>query len=401
MHLSHRKTAARCPPRCGPIAKRFFAGSVETKKAAAGGAGGGGLESSSPGPAAGAGQETSPDTTAPGAAQPADVIQGRVLDSRSRTPVPGAEVQLIPDEETQPVARSIAERDGRFSFAEPAVGTYRIQVDAFGYVVRGSREIRYDGGVLTLDLAVLPSALEAGGIDVVVTRPAVVRDRTQIISGHVLDGENDDEPIAEIEVVLRNVRDEVLGLTTTDHEGHFSFAVADPGLYRLALRRIGYSDESVASVAVTRDNDVYVELRARPTAIGLGEIRVSAPEKLPMLESWGFYRRRELGPGDFYDPRQVAEIPAVLPSQLFRRLADVMTAPLRGIWIQGTVDPWSGRPCSPDIVLDGHPLRETSIDDLLPKNMIRAVEVYKRPGEIPQRWVEPRMCALIVVWTEG
>lgn len=353
-------------------------------------------------PGSALGQEPPPDTTAPAAAQPVDVIQGRVLDSRSRTPVQGAEVQLIPDGETQPVARSITDRDGRFSFIGPAAGTYRIQVDAFGYVVQGSREIRYDGGVLTLDVAVLPSPLEAGGIDVVVTRPAVVQDRTQIISGRVLDGENDDEPIAEIEMVLRNVRDEVLGITTTDHDGHFSFAVADPGLYRLALRRIGYSSESVASVAVTPEQDVYVEVRARPTAVGLGEIRVTAPRKLPWLEANGFYRRRELGRGDYYDPRQVLAIPAVQPTQLLRRLEDVTVTPgLGGIYFRGTTDFNTNDPCVPTIMLDGHMLRGMPIDQMLPKRMIEAVEVYKRVGEIPQRWLEPGMCGLIVIWTEG
>lgn len=353
-------------------------------------------------PGSALGQEPPPDTTAPAAAQPVDVIQGRVLDSRSRTPVQGAEVQLIPDGETQPVARSITDRDGRFSFVGPAAGAYRIQVDAFGYVVQGSREIRYDGGVLTLDVAVLPSPLEAGGIDVVVTRPAVVQDRTQIISGRVLDGENDDEPIAEIEMVLRNVRDEVLGITTTDHDGHFSFAVADPGLYRLALRRIGYSSESVASVAVTPEQDVYVEVRARPTAVGLGEIRVTAPRKLPWLEANGFYRRRELGRGDYYDPRQVLAIPAVQPTQLLRRLEDVTVTPgLGGIYFRGTTDFNTNDPCVPTIMLDGHMLRGMPIDQMLPKRMIEAVEVYKRVGEIPQRWLEPGMCGLIVIWTEG
>lgn len=353
-------------------------------------------------PGSALGQEPPPDTTAPAAAQPVDVIQGRVLDSRSRTPVPGAEVQLIPDGETQPVARSITDRNGRFSFVAPAEGSYRIQVDAFGYVVQGSREIRYEGGVLTLDVAVLPSPLEAGGIDVVVTRPAVVRNRTQIISGRVLDAENRNEPIAEIEVVLRNVRDDVLGLTTTDHDGHFSFAVADPGLYRLALRRIGYSSESVASVAVTREQDVYVELRARPTALGLGEIRVTAPKKLPWLEANGFYRRRELGRGDYYDPRQVLAIPAVLPTQLLRRLEAITVTPgLGGMYFRGTYDPNTNDPCVPAIMLDGHMLRGTPIDQMLPKRMIEAVEVYKRIGEIPQRWLEPSMCGLIVIWTEG
>lgn len=306
------------------------------------------------------------------------------------------------------VSRVLTGDDGRFTFVAIPEGRYRLAVEAFGYSGDAGRVLEYAGEVVRVDVAVAPSPLETEGIDVVVTRPAVVDEDFQMISGVVLDAESED-PLPELSVSLRTVRDELLGWTTTDADGHFVFAVAEPGLYRLAFTALGYDSTAVASVAVARGQDVYVELRAEPTPFGLGEIRVTAPRDLPRLEVVGFYRRRELGRGDFYEPREVREIPAQLPSQLLRQLEDVSVARDRGIWIRGTFDS-RGNPCVPDLYLDGMQMGAETIEELILKNQVLAVEVYKRIHGIPQRWrgmnVETgsmemnATCAVIAIWTK-
>lgn len=331
-----------------------------------------------------------------------DTLVGRVIDARSRTPIPGARLILTREGAPRPAADILTGDDGRFALPGLPQGTYTVAVHAFGYAAVADRSVVYRGGIHRLDVAVLPTALELEGIDVVVTRPAVVAERTQLVSGIVLDGRAD-FAIPDLDVALQNVAGEVVGRTTTDREGHFVFAVGQPGLYQLRLARMGYDSAAATHIAVAPGEDVYVELRAEPTAYGLGEVRVSAPRTLPLLEATGFYHRRELGRGDFYGPAQVDSLPAVLASQLLRRLRDVTLFP--GILhIRGTIGP-GGKPCRPRIVLDGMELKGMSLegmtlDELVPKNIIRAVEVYKHPGDIPQQWRGHLTCAVIAIWTE-
>lgn len=351
----------------------------------------------------------------PGSGGPAIGIEGRVIDARTRTPIPEALVTLhptIPADSARagrggagaggegadaPVARAVAGDDGRFTFRGIEPGSYRLRVEALGYAADAGRSLEYEGGLLRVDVAVLPSPIETEGIDVVVTRPSVREERSQVISGVVLDARAD-RPLPELDLVLRYVDGEVMGRTTTDDEGHFLFAVGRPGLYRLHLTRIGYDSASVAQVAVAPGQDVYVELRAEPTAIGLGEIRVSAPRTLPWLEASGFYHRRELGRGEFFGPDEVARRPAVFPTQLLRRLPDITV--VRGdMWFRGTIGP-GGLPCRPTIILDGLELREMHIDRAIPKSFIEAVEVYKHIGEVPQKWRGHMTCGVIAIWTD-
>lgn len=328
-----------------------------------------------------------------------DTIRGRVLDARTRTPVPGALVILTRGEPPDTVGQALTGDDGLFAFAAVSAGSYQLRVEAFGYAADASRTLAYRGRVLRIDVSVLPSPVAAGGIEVVVTRPAVVGGQTQVISGVILDAESED-PLPELAVSLRTVRDELLGWTTSDGDGHFVFAVAEPGLYQLGFTAMGYDSTATAALAVARGQDVYVELRAEPTPFGLGEIRVTAPHDLPHLEAAGFYRRRELGRGDFYGPRELDRLPGMLTSQLLRQLEDV-TVVRWGMWIRTT-----GLPCEPTIVLDGLELRGTetyhrTLDQIVPERTIRAIEVYKHIHEIPQKWRGDRTCAVIAIWTEG
>ncbi len=341
-------------------------------------------------------------TTSLAAQEPS--VQGRVIDARTRSPVAGALVELARVDETDPagagvvVARVLTDDDGRFTFVALPTGRYWLGVEALGYSAEAERVLEYTGEAVRVDVAVAPSPLETEGIDVVVTRPAVVAEETQIISGLILDAESED-PLAELSVSLRTVRGELLGWTTSDADGHFVFAVAEPGLYRLGFTALGYDSTATASVAVARGQDVYVELRAEPTPFGLGEIRVTAPRDLPRLEAVGFYQRRELGRGDFYEPREVREIPAQLTSQLLRQLEGVSVVPGPGIRVWGTT-----RLCAPDMYLDGLRMGAVEVERLILKRRILAVEVYKRIHEIPQQWrgingLSPT-CGVIAIWTK-
>lgn len=346
-------------------------------------------------------------TSSPLSAQEPSIL-GRVVDARTGSPVPGAVVELAradgveAGEEGGVVARVLTGDDGRFTFVALPQGRYRLAVEAFGYSGDAVRVVEYAGEAVRVDVAVAPSPLETEGIDVVVTRGAVADEDFQMISGVVLDAESDD-PLPELSVSLRTVRDELLGWTTTDADGHFVFTVTEPGLYRLAFTALGYDSTTVASVAVVRGQDVYVELRAEPTPFGLGEIRVTAPQDLPWLEAMGFYRRRALGTGDFYEPREVREIPAQLTSQLLRQLEDVSVDQVRGLRIRGTFDS-EGNPCTPDLYLDDLQMGQAMVEQLILKRHVLAVEVYKRIHEIPQEWrgmngLNPT-CAVIAIWTE-
>ena len=222
----------------------------------------------------------------------------------------------------------------------------------------------------------------------------------QVIAGLVLDATTG-EPIPAMDVVVRNVRQEILGRTISGDDGRFWVSVPDPGLYRLTVSGLGYDSTGVAEVAVTRGQNLYVELRVEPRAIGLGGITVTAPRTVPWLLASGFYDRQQRGFGHFIGPKDLERVPGSVPSQILRRVPGIRVLMGGRIVIRGG-EGLMGGGCHPRVLVDGVAVRigaDDSLDDYIPLQWIEGIEVYKSAPSIPAHWRAHNVCGLIAIWT--
>jgi len=90
-------------------------------------------------------------------------ISGRVIDARSREPIPGANVMI-----QGTVLGVNSDAEGRFSINSLAPGSYELRVSAVGYLVFNRRGIALTADqTVTLDVTLEPTLIESG--EVVVT----------------------------------------------------------------------------------------------------------------------------------------------------------------------------------------------------------------------------------------
>lgn len=321
-------------------------------------------------------------------------LRGRVVDVRTDVPVADARVVLA-DREGSPVMEAVSDDNGLFILYDIPAGEYRVAVEAFGYSATAERTVRTDELPLFVEIQVRPAPLETEGIAVRVRpRESYWRNKVQIITGKVLDARTDD-PIEAMDVIVRNLAGESVGRTLSDEEGRFGLRVDQPGLYRVAVSRFGYDSTATANLAVSPEQNLYVEVRVQPAAFGLDPITVTAPRMLPYLESTGFYERQKRGLGSFLGPKDLARIPGAFPTQYLRRVAGLSVT--RGqIRIRGV----TMGSCSPKIVLDYMEVRGVRLDDIVRANEIEAIEVYKGPATVPPQWRDAATCGVIAVWTK-
>lgn len=327
----------------------------------------------------------------------AQSLRGRVVDIQAGVPVTSARVALV-DPAGEVVSEVLSDRDGLFILKNVPDGEHRLRVEAFGYAGIADRPVQAAELPLFLEIRVDPDPLEADGIAVSVRpRESYWRNKTQVITGKVLDARTGD-PIEAMDVIVRDLNGEPVGRTLSDEDGRFGTVVEQPGLYRVAVARFGYDSTATANLAVSPEQNLYVELRVQPAALGLDPITVTAPRVLPYLESTGFYDRERRGFGSFLGPRDLERIPGAFPSQLLRRVAGVTVTRGR-IYMRGQTG-FMGGPCSPEIILDYMTLRGTSLDDVVRAYDIEAIEVYKGPASVPPQWRDAATCGVIVVWTK-
>lgn len=319
----------------------------------------------------------------------AQSVGGRVVDS-SGSPVRDAEVALV-DSTGAVMARSVTGVAGTFTLAGVTHGEYRLRVRAFDRAGTGERPVSTDAGS---NLTVQVDSTGTDGLMVTVRSGSAP---VQFITGTVLDARTG-EPIEAMDMILRNVRGEREGQTLSSKVGRFSFRVQRPGLYRVAVSRLGYDSTATAELGVPPDQNLYVEIRVQPAALGMEPIRVSAPPVLPYLEGTGFYERQRRGHGTFLGPDDLSRIPTAFPTQLLRRIVGVSVT--RGeIRFRG-VSSLMGGSCRPKIILDHMHLRGARLDDLVPMEQVEAIEVYKGAATVPPQWRSNATCGVIAVWTK-
>jgi len=191
----------------------------------------------------------------------------------------------------------------------------------------------------------------------------------------------------------------------SDETGTVTFLDIPPGTHRMTVRHIGYGEQSV-EVEVQSLTSVIMAVELTPVAVAVAPIEVEIEHRPRFLEDEGFYTRRAVGLGTFFDPQFVGRwgVGAWAAADQFVDLLLDMTPPM-GRSIVCTAGP-------PVVYIDGfrsgyyYPpafsRRGNHYDPLeaLSTYTIGAVEIYPQGHGAPLFAFDPdSVCGVIAIWT--
>ncbi|MBA3645143.1 MAG: carboxypeptidase regulatory-like domain-containing protein [Gemmatimonadaceae bacterium] len=209
------------------------------------------------------------------------------------------------------------------------------------------------------------------------------------VHGVVLDEKR--APIAQVEVrLLQN--GELEQVTRTDAAGMFAFGWSRAGAATLSLKRLGYSPSAiqldVTNASVTENIEATMKevVRALPNVVVVEEKR-----RLHEFEE----RRHRHASGQFITGEEIMKAHPQFSSDVFRRVGG---ASLRRGRFGNAI---RLRGCRPKLWIDGIPLRDVELDEVVDPSQIAGLEVYASTAGIPPEYMdrEPRPCGVILVWT--
>lgn len=316
-------------------------------------------------------------------------IVGQVRDPGSEVPLPGAEVEVT--------WREAGELRRATTEAGPA-GDYR-----------------FCGIPPELHLTVSASAVgRAGGMHAVDTRagePVVRQDLAVVLAdaergrivGRVVDRGN------RRGVEAATVRLEPPGLeVATRYDGRFTLQDVPAGDHTLHLTHLAYGEHET-EVTVEPDRTVEVEMAVSEEPVELEPLEVTVRHRYRPLERRGYYERMhwaEAHGGVFLTPEIIERRK---PSKLSHLLGHVPMVALNRICSGGAcgnqvVIRGCGVGGRPAVFLDGieYDFARGSVRgiDEIPMQDIRAVEVYRSPGEIPGEFYTTSAHCAVVLWTK-
>jgi hypothetical protein len=215
----------------------------------------------------------------------------------------------------------------------------------------------------------------------------------QRVEGRVVDADTD-APVAGARVHLVSEAGDTVRREVSERDGRFLLRTVPAGRYRLVAARIGYGG-AAAELELAEGEDLSVTLRMGTRAVAVAPVTVRATPRDSLLESRGFYERREhFGPEGLHEARFLEErdIERVNPFSI----ADIFqTVP--GVHVRGGVLTMR-RGCAPAMVVNGFVARGGMA--IASPRSIAGIEVYTGTA-IPARYLlAANGCGVIVFWTK-
>jgi len=220
-------------------------------------------------------------------------------------------------------------------------------------------------------------------------------------------------PISEALVSL-----DALGRRTlSDSAGTAVFLDVPPGAYTLRFRHIAYGEQT-ALVEVEGMTSAIIGVQLDPRAIAVAPLEVLIEQRPRYLENQGFYDRRAVGMGSFFDPLFVerwGQGAAASADRFIKLLVDMSpqlasmtgtTASNGNAWEASIGGGFTGQ--CPAIYIDGQRAfndpglngRASRELDMLSTYTLGAVEIYASSHGVPDFALEPTVgCGSIVIWT--
>jgi hypothetical protein len=188
----------------------------------------------------------------------------------------------------------------------------------------------------------------------------------------------DGEPLQAAEVIAGEIR------AITNDSGSFTLRNVPGGSVFLVVRRIGYVPGTLSFDTEPALREVTLEARLVPSAVTLGTVVIEGKTMDRQLWQSGYYKRKTLGDGVFFDPERMRHTAASL-STIMQEVPQVQIQTARG----GARIPMGKRGagiggqilCPLNVFLDGHYIpwaSQVGIDDVIAQQDIKAIEVYPR-----------------------
>lgn len=242
---------------------------------------------------------------------------------------------------------------------------------------------------------------------------------TQTIDGTLMEVETD-QPISLGLIIMMTESGDSVTSAVTDGNGRFSISSEEPGSFLLLASAFGFKETAAGVFELGEGASMDIEFRIAAAPMPIDGLLVSLQR--PVLEHNlvrnGFVRRVTRGLGHFLTPVSIEESEARTAADLFRGVPGVfVVTPGGGLGAyRGDVVRMlaQGGYCAPTIYLDGVRLspnmtNDTALEALVPLAQIEAVEIYRRPAEIPIEYamtgsatssgVGP--CGVLVIWTKS
>ena len=240
----------------------------------------------------------------------------------------------------------------------------------------------------------------------------------QTIHGTLMEVESD-QPISLGLVIMMTEEGDSVTSTVTDGRGEFSVSADEAGSFILIASAFGFKETAAGVFELGEGGEMDIEFRIAAAPMPIDGILVSLQR--PVLEHNlvrnGFVRRITRGQGRFITPADIEKSSARTSADLLRGIQGVhITRPGGALAAhQGELVRLVSQNdyCAPTIYLDGARLSptmtsETAFDILAPLPSIDAIEIYRRPSEIPIEYGQTQSgasygrgpCGVIVVWTK-
>lgn len=219
-------------------------------------------------------------------------------------------------------------------------------------------------------------------------------------------------PVQAAGVALVDAEGNVKAQAVTGADGLFSARLAEAGVYTVQVVALGYVASPGTTVTYEGER-VFLEISLIPAPIEAEGITVSVEQRVPYLEVFGFYDRRDDGRGTFLTPEDIQRRKATRSSHLLREVSSILLSQAREPVFARAVGTTPGQGlCVPNIFVDGYPLRtNTQMQDVYaspnrfdlvvpPPEQVAAMEIYPGGASIPPQWrTGTSGCGVIVVWS--
>ncbi|NNF13251.1 MAG: TonB-dependent receptor plug domain-containing protein [Gemmatimonadetes bacterium] len=242
--------------------------------------------------------------------------------------------------------------------------------------------------------------------------------RAQTITGTLMEVETS-QPISLGLVIMMTEDGDSITSTVTNGQGQFTVESEEAGSFVLLASAFGFKETAAGVFELGQDASMDVQFRIAAAPMPIEGILVSLQR--PVLEHNlvrnGFVRRVTRGLGRFITPAQIERSSARTAADLLRGVPGVhITRP------GGAINAFQGEMvrmvsqndyCAPTIFLDGARIApnmtsDTPLDALAPLQTIDAIEVYRRPSEVPIEYGMTSSgnntgrgpCGVLVIWTK-
>ena len=303
------------------------------------------------------------------------VLEGAVRDSATSHPLQEAGVTVEwRDAAGGTVRRELeTDRNGEFRICD-------VPVDAWAHVIASWFSARDEASNVRL---------EGGRARVVltVTSPHV------LVTGHVRENTSG----APVEGAAIRIGPEPEQLT--DADGAFRVERLPPGMYDLAVERIGYATVR-DSMTIDFGTKVDLSVRLAPDAVPLEAIRVEV--RSLVLERTGFYTREERRAGTFITRDDIERRMPMASSDMLRRVPGLRLARDR----TGNLIATGRGNCPYRFIINGVRINAGFSIDEMPPHWFEGMEVYQGPAQTPIEFGagpgDPgASCGVIVIWTRN